>query len=53
MEFRKVKGTENPADMMTKHVSRDLIEKYLEELRLESKEGRPESAPDRQIFSGQ
>ena len=47
VEFRKVKGTENPADMMTKHVNKELIEKYLKELRLESKEGRPESAPGR------
>ena len=47
LELRKVLGTETPADMMTKHVNKELIEKYLKELRLESKEGRPESAPGR------
>ena len=43
----KVKGTENPADMMTKHVGKDLIEKYMGELELRTGEGRPESAPGR------
>ena len=47
IEFAKVKGTENPADMMTKHVGRELIEKYLHELNVRTEERRPACAPGR------
>ena len=41
----KVLGSENPADMMTKHVSRETIEKHMRKCGLFWEDGRAESAP--------
>ena len=41
----KVLGSENPADMMTKHVSRETIEKHMKKCGLFWEDGRAESAP--------
>ena len=41
----KVLGTENPADMLTKHVERALIDRHIARSSLEFEEGRAKSAP--------
>ena len=41
--YAKVLGTENPADLMTKHLVREKIDKYLTLLHQERQEGRAES----------
>ena len=41
----KVLGTENPADMLTKHVPRDVLRKHMERIGIASEAGRPTSAP--------
>ena len=46
IKFDKVKGTENPADMNTKGLSGDEINKYIEMLKMKFEEGRAELAPD-------
>ena len=46
MELRKVKGTENPADLFTKHLtSASYVEALLKLLGCEYRGGRPVSAP--------
>ena len=46
MELRKVKGTENPADLFTKHLtSAAYVEALLKLLGCEFRGGRPASAP--------
>ena len=42
----KVLGTENPADMNTKGLNGDQIDKYTDMLRMEHREGRAELAPE-------
>ena len=42
--LQKVLGTENPADLMTKHLGYEDIRKHLERLGLEFREGRAENA---------
>ena len=46
-DFRltKVLGTENPADMLTKHVPRDILRKHMERVNIFAEEGRAKSAP--------
>ena len=41
-EYKKVLGTDNPADLMTKYLSRDKIDGCLKQLGQEMKEGRAE-----------
>ena len=43
VEFRKVLGTRNPADLMTKHLARDLVDACLKTLHFELREGRADS----------
>ena len=43
--LEKISGTDNPSDMLTKHVSRDLMSKHMSTLGLFFEEGRAESAP--------
>ena len=43
--LEKILGSENPSDMLTKHVTRDLIQKHMATLGLSYEEGRAESAP--------
>ena len=38
-------GTKNPADILTKHVPGDLLERHMETLNVEVKGGRAESTP--------
>ena len=38
--FMKVKGTSNPADLMTKHLFQDVISEYMEKLSFELRDGR-------------
>ena len=40
IEFVKVSGTANPADLMTKHLSRDLIDQYMVHMGVALREGR-------------
>ena len=46
IKIDKVKGTENPADMNTKGLSGDEINKYIDMLDMKFEEGRAELAPD-------
>ena len=47
LELRKVKGTENPADLFTKHMSSPtVVEGLLRAFSCEFREGRPEGAPE-------
>ena len=43
--LEKILGADNPSDMLTKHVSRDLISKHMTTLGLSYEDGRAESAP--------
>ena len=42
----KVDGKLNPADILTKNVPRDIMDRHLEELRWRRKEGRAEKAAE-------
>ena len=44
-KLTKVLGTENPADMLTKHISRDTMLKHMERMGLKAETGRAKSAP--------
>ena len=46
-QFRlfKVLGTNNPADLLTKHVPRDLMVKHMQKMGIVCESGRAESAP--------
>ncbi len=44
--YRKVLGSKNPADILTKHVPRDLLDRHLETLGAEVADGRAETAPE-------
>lgn len=46
LKLDKVLGTENPADMNTKGLNAESIEKYVRMLNMEHKEGRAELAPE-------
>jgi hypothetical protein len=50
-DFRlyKVAGVDNPADLLTKHLSREVIDRHLETLSLIRQEGRAETAPEAQL----
>ena len=43
----KIKGENNPADLMTKHLSSDTMKKALKFMSCEYREGRPAAAPMR------
>ena len=45
IKANKVDGTKNQADMLTKHIGRALIDRYLPRLQLSWRDGRAESAP--------
>ena len=44
--LKKVLGSDNPADIMTKHVSRDLINKHMPKISCRWESGRADSAPE-------
>ena len=44
LEMQKVKGTQNPADQLTKYLSVQEVEKGLKMLKMEGREGRPSIA---------
>ena len=46
IKFNKVPGTENPADMNTKGLNENLINKYVEMMNMEHREGRSDLAPE-------
>ena len=46
LEYRKVLGTENPADMMTKHLLREPLDKCMKELNQWRMSGRAKSGLD-------
>ena len=46
----KVAGTANPADILTKHMTRDTLDRHLSSIRLHRAQGRAETAP--QIVAG-
>ena len=41
----KILGTDNPADMLTKHVTRDIMLRHMEFIGIKSEGGRAKSAP--------
>ena len=43
--YKKVLGEKNPADLLTKHLSNEVIQKHVETLNLEWRGGRADSAP--------
>jgi hypothetical protein len=45
----KIAGTENPADALTKHLARDVLDKHLKAMCLQRLDGRAMSAPKAQI----
>ena len=45
VEYRKVAGTVNPADLGTKYLDRESIERHRRSWGLEEKAGRPKEAP--------
>ena len=47
----KVRGDQNPADVLTKNVSRDVLDRHLRTLGLERAEGRAATAPRAQLSS--
>ena len=46
LAYRKVLGTKNPADVLTKHVPAKLLQKHFETLCTKVRGGRAESAPE-------
>ena len=50
MDREKVLGTENPGDAFTKYLNRTLLEKTLGKLKVEFRDGKPESAPSTKEF---
>ena len=44
-KLEKILGSENPADMLTKHIDRSLMGKHMAKLGLFYGDGRAESAP--------
>ena len=45
LKYKKVLGTRNPADLLTKHVPKDLLNAHLVTLGVEFRDGRADSAP--------
>ena len=43
--YKKVLGTKNPADLLTKHLVGEIIDKHIEAIGQEFREGRAEAAP--------
>ena len=48
VEFQKILGTENPADLMTKYLSRDVLNGHMTKLGQEIREGRAEKGLEMQ-----
>ena len=46
LSYKKVLGSKNPADILTKHVPGELLDRHLETLGAEVAEGRAEAAPE-------
>ena len=46
LAYKKVLGTKNPADVLTKHVPGELLERHLESIGAEARHGRAETAPE-------
>ena len=46
LAYRKVLGSQNPADVLTKHVPADLLQKHREALGTSTPGGRAETAPE-------
>ena len=44
VQFEKVKGNANMADLMTKYVPREILDRYFQSLRLKKNQARPEAA---------
>ena len=44
LKYRKIKGEENPSDGLTKHVRRELLDKYLSIESLEIKSDRADAS---------
>ena len=45
LKLFKVCGADNPADLLTKHLGRDVVDKHLETMSIMRAEGRAASAP--------
>jgi hypothetical protein len=45
----KIPGTENPADLLTKHLAREAVDAHLKRIALERQDGRAQTAPEAQL----
>ena len=45
LELRKVLGTKNPADLLTKHLTREEISKYMSTFHMSYRDGRAHTTP--------
>ena len=46
LNYKKVLGTKNPSDVLTKHVPGELLERHIESIGSEARHGRAEAAPE-------
>ena len=46
LAYRKVLGTKNPSDVLTKHVPGELLERHIESMGMDARGGRASSAPE-------
>ena len=46
LHYKKVLGTKNPSDVLTKHVPGELLERHLESMGAQPRSGRAETAPE-------
>ena len=51
LQYKKILGSKNPADVLTKHVPRELLDKHLETIGVSIVEGRAETAPGLNMFT--
>ena len=53
LQYKKILGTKNPADVLTKHVPRDLLDRHLETIGVSVVDGRAESAPELNVITAE
>ena len=46
LSYKKVLGTKNPSDVLTKHVPGELLERHIESIGSEARHGRAQAAPE-------
>ena len=51
LQYKKILGSKNPADVLTKHWPRELLDKHLETIGVSIVDGRAETAPGLNVFT--